>query len=77
MALILRRLVRKKIRPEFIQILTSLAEIIYFIDFIIFLQGSKEYQVKKEQVDRFTQDSMKRLCEILDVEKKGSKVSYS
>lgn len=68
---------RKKIRPEFIQILTSLAEIIYFIDFIIFLQGSKEYQVKKEQVDRFTQDSMKRLCEILDVEKKGSKVSYS
>ncbi|XP_028402546.1 protein DEK-like [Dendronephthya gigantea] len=36
-------------------------------------KGSKEYQVKKEQVDRFTQDSMKRLCEILDVEKKGSK----
>jgi hypothetical protein len=41
----------------------------------IFLQGSKEYQKKEEQVDRFTQDSMKRLCEILDLEKKGNKVS--
>ena len=39
-----------------------------------FLQGSKEYLKKEEQVDKFTQGSIKRLCEILDIEKKGTKV---
>lgn len=37
-------------------------------------QGSKEYKKKEEQVDRFTPTSIKRLCDILDVDKRGSQV---
>lgn len=38
-----------------------------------FEKDSKDYKKKLELVDRFTVDSIKRLCEILDIEKKGKK----
>lgn len=36
-----------------------------------FEKDSKEYEAKKLGLDRFTNDGLKRLCEIFDLEKKG------
>ncbi|KAM7446956.1 hypothetical protein ABFA07_004779 [Porites harrisoni] len=36
-----------------------------------FEKDTKEYESKKQGLDRFTNDGLKRLCEIFDLEKKG------
>ncbi|XP_020610217.1 protein DEK-like [Orbicella faveolata] len=38
-----------------------------------FEKDSKEYEAKKLGVERFTNDGLKRLCEIFDLEKKGKR----
>ncbi|XP_068748074.1 protein DEK-like [Montipora capricornis] len=38
-----------------------------------FEKDSKEYEAKKFNVERFTNDGLKRLCEIFDLEKKGKR----
>ncbi|PFX27900.1 protein DEK-like [Stylophora pistillata] len=38
-----------------------------------FQKDSKEYEAKKLGVERFTNDGLKRLCEIFDVDKKGKR----
>ncbi|XP_015754337.1 PREDICTED: protein DEK-like [Acropora digitifera] len=41
--------------------------------FFVTKQDSKEYEAKKFNVERFTNDGLKRLCEIFDLEKKGKR----